>query len=625
MVNLSPELQEQLDTLPQKPGVYIMKDAAGKVIYVGKAVNLRSRVRSYFHESAQGNMKTARLVADIAGIEFIVTASELEALVLENTLIKRYRPRYNVRLRDDKTYPYVRVTWHEPFPKVMLTRHVVRDGSRYFGPYTSVQAVHQTLDVLRRLFPFRTCDREITGRDPRPCLYYHIKRCSGPCIGAISQEEYRDKIAQLMLFLEGQTGEVVRRLEAQMKEAAEALEFERAAQLRDQIWAIEKVVEGQRVVSPHLRDHDIVAFARDDGNACVQVFFVRNGRLIGREYFFMEGAEGEEAGAILSSFLSQFYAEASSVPPEIILPVEADEANIIKQWLASKRGADVVLMVPQNTERQSLLQMAQENARETLEAMRAQWMSDQAKQAGAVSALQEALMLPKPPARIECYDISNIQGTAATGSMVVFVNGVPRKSDYRRFQIRTVEGADDYAMMREVLRRRFLRYQQAQQALEEGRQSTARSLPDAFALLPDLLIVDGGKGQLHVALEVLEEMGLRESVPAAALAKQEEEIYLPDMPEPLRLPADSPALHLLQRIRDEAHRFAVGYHRRLREAGALRSMLDEIPGIGPRRRQALLKHFGSLERIRQASVEELAQVPGMTRQAAERLKEYLGG
>jgi len=622
MVNLSPELQEQLDTLPQKPGVYIMKDAAGKVIYVGKAVNLRSRVRSYFHESAQGNMKTARLVADIAGIEFIVTASELEALVLENTLIKRYRPRYNVRLRDDKTYPYVRVTWHEPFPKVMLTRHVVRDGSRYFGPYTSVQAVHQTLDVLRRLFPFRTCDLEITGRDPRPCLYYHIKRCSGPCIGAISQEEYRDKIAQLMLFLEGQTGEVVRRLEAQMKEAAEALEFERAAQLRDQIWAIEKVVEGQRVVSPHLRDHDVVAFARDDGNACVQVFFVRNGRLIGREYFFMEGAEGEEAGAILSSFLSQFYAEASSVPPEIILPVEADEANIIKQWLASKRGADVVLMVPQNTERQSLLQMAQENARETLEAMRAQWMSDQAKQAGAVSALQEALMLPKPPARIECYDISNIQGTAATGSMVVFVNGVPRKSDYRRFQIRTVEGADDYAMMREVLRRRFLRYQQA---LEEGRQSTARSLPDAFALLPDLLIVDGGKGQLHVALEVLEEMGLRESVPAAALAKQEEEIYLPDMPEPLRLPADSPALHLLQRIRDEAHRFAVGYHRHLREAGALRSMLDEIPGIGPRRRQALLKHFGSLERIRQASVEELAQVPGMTRQAAERLKEYLGG
>jgi len=620
MMNTSPELQEQLDTLPQKPGVYLMKNVKDKVIYVGKAMNLRGRVRSYFHESAQLNTKTTRLAIEIARVDFIVTGSELEALILENTLIKRHQPRYNVRLKDDKNYPYIKVTWQEPFPKVGITRKMKRDGARYFGPYTSVQAVHQTLDLLRKLFSYRTCNREITGKDGRPCLYYHIKRCSGPCIGAISRADYRASLSQLMLFLEGRSEKVVRLLREQMTKAAEALNFERAAYVRDQIQAVERVVEGQRVISPNLKDHDVVAFARDDGNACVQVFFVRNGRLIGREYFMLEGTEGEDAGSIMSSFISQFYDEASSVPPEILMPAEANEVAILRQWLASKRGADVVLRVPKRGRKRDLVKLAEENAVDTLAALRAQWMADQTKQTEALAELQQHLGLKKPPARIECYDISNIQGTSATGSMAVFANGAARKSDYRRFKIRTVEGSDDYAMMAEVLRRRLRRAKQAMQAIEEGK---SRNKPDPFALLPDLLIVDGGRGQLNTAVAVLEELGFQDKIQLAALAKQQEEIFMPGREDSILLPRRSESLYLMQRIRDEAHRFAIGYHRQLRRKSALVSQLEEIPGIGPKRRQALLMHFGSLDNIRQASTDELAAVPGMTLAAAQQIKERL--
>jgi excinuclease ABC subunit C len=613
-------LKAKLDTLPAKPGCYLMKDAEGNVIYVGKAVNLRARVRSYFQAAAGPSPKTTRLVAHIADLEWIVTPSELEALILENNLIKRHRPRYNVRLRDDKTYPYIKIHWQDAYPKVTITRRMEQDGARYYGPFTSSWAVQQTLDVLRRIFPYLTCDREITGRDERPCLYYHIRRCAGPCIGAVSQEEYREIIAGLANFLEGQTEAVMKELEAKMMAAAEAWQFERAARYRDQIRAAQSLVERQAVVSPALSNQDVIAFARADGDTCVQIFFVRYGKLIGRESFVLEGTEGEENQEIMASFLKQFYDDAAYVPPEIILPYDVDEARIIESWLGSKRGATVVLRVPQGGSAQDLLKMAEENAVETLNALRSQWQADINRQLQALSELQEALGLSRPPARIECFDISNTQGAEPVASMVVFVQGVPRKGDYRRFQVKMVQGPDDYASMREVLRRRFRR---AVEEHPEAGQPGQRDKGQTWKLLPDLLMVDGGKGQLGVAVEVLQEYDLLDAVPVVALAKEREELFLPGKPEPILLPRAGQALYLVQRIRDEAHRFALTYHRSRRARAAMASVLEEIPGIGPARRRALLRRFGSVEAIREASVEELAQVPGMTRAAAERLKAQL--
>ncbi|MGC8838047.1 MAG: excinuclease ABC subunit UvrC [Anaerolineae bacterium] len=613
-------LKEKLDALPARPGVYLMRDVHGRVIYVGKAVNLRARVRSYFHASAQHTPKVRRLVGEVRDLEVIVTDSELEALILEANLIKRYHPRFNVRFRDDKQYPYIKVNWQDPYPRVHLTRRVERDGARYYGPYTSSQAVSQTLDALRKIFPFLTCTREITGKDRRPCLYYHIRRCAGPCIGAVTQEEYREIVAQVCLFLEGRTEKVLEHLQRKMEEAAEALQFERAAQYRDQIRAVQAVTERQKVVSAALADQDVIAFARDDGQACVHVFFVRNGKLLGREYFLLEGTEGEPDEEIMSAFLKQFYSGAAHIPREILLPEQVDEALVIEEWLRSRRGRKVSLRVPQRGKARDLVRMAQENALETLKMLRAEWAALNGRVTEALSELQAALGLPDPPSRIEAYDISNIQGTLATGSMVVFVQGKPRKSAYRRFRIRTVEGADDYAMMREVLQRRFRRAVEAEEP--EVPQPGSRD-EEEWQVLPDLILVDGGKGQLGVALEVLEEFGLQERVHAVALAKEREELFLPGRPEPVRLPEGSQALFLLQRVRDEAHRFAVTYHRDLRTRRTLASVLDEIPGIGPERRKRLLRQFGSLEAIRAASEEDLATVPGISRDLARRIKEHL--
>ncbi len=608
----------KLDALPTQPGVYIMRNAERRVIYVGKAVNLRSRVRSYFQESAQASSKIRRLVAEVADLEFIVTATELEALVLECNLIKEHRPRFNVRLKDDKRYPYIKIHWQDPFPRVEVTREMRQDGARYYGPFADVGAVRQTLDLLRRIFPYLTCTREITGKDRRACLYYHIKRCSGPCIGAISQEDYRATIHQICLFLEGKTERVQEQLRAQMKAAAERLDYEQAAFIRDQIAAVQRVVERQRVVTRARADEDIIAFARADGDTCVQVFFIRDGKLIGRESFLLDGVEDDQPSHILGSFVKQFYDEAAYVPPQIVLPDELDERLVVESWLRQKRGHRVALRVPRRGEQKALVEMASRNAAETLAHLRAQWQADEAKWAAALAELQQALGLPEPPTRMECYDISNIQGASATGSMVVFVKGIPRKSDYRRFRIKTVEGADDFAMMAEVLRRRLLRLKLADS--KEPRLPGAR--PDSFALKPDLIVVDGGKGQLNAARRVMEELGVGD-IALAALAKEREEVFVPDRPEPLPLPADSQASFLLQRLRDEAHRFAVAYHRTIRQRTGLASSLDQIPGIGPRRRKALLTRFGSLDGIRRASVEELAAVPGMTRELAERVKDLL--
>jgi excinuclease ABC subunit C len=612
-------LQEKLDALPTKPGCYLMKDAGGTVLYVGKAVNLRSRVRSYFQASAGHSRKVERLVSGIADLDFIVTSSELEALILESNLIKLHRPRFNVRLKDDKHYPYIKITWQEEYPCVQVVRRMERDGARYFGPFTASWAVQQTLNTLRRVFPYHTCNRAITGQDERACLYLDIGLCLGPCTGAAGKEEYRAMMDGLCHFLEGRSDRVVADIEARMQAAAGRWEFEQAAAYRDQLAAIQRVIERQKIVSVAMADQDVIAFARADGDACVQVFFIRHGRLIGREYFVLDGAADETDAEVVTSFVKQFYGEAAYVPPEILLPQEIDEALVIQEWLRSRRGRKVLIRVPQRGHKRDLVEMAAENAAETLGHLRAQWLQDEGKQTNAIAELQEALGLPSPPNRIECFDISTIQGSATTGAMVVFVKGVPRKSDYRRFQIRGVEGIDDYASMREMLRRRFHRAKDPELHGEQtpgGQKST-------WDLLPDLLVVDGGRGQLNVALEVLDEFELRDVVPAVGLAKQEEEIYRSERPEPERLSRTSEGLYLMQRIRDEAHRFAVTYHRHLRGQQTVASQLDSIPGIGPRRRSALLRQIGSLEAIRSASVEELAAVPGMTRKAAEQLKEHL--
>ncbi|MEM5773628.1 MAG: excinuclease ABC subunit UvrC, partial [Anaerolineaceae bacterium] len=441
MVEISDHIRGILDTLPDKPGCYVMKDATGTVIYVGKAINLKNRVRSYFHESAHDDFKTHQLVKHINHIEWVVVGSELEALILEMNLIKKYRPQYNIRLKDDKRYPYIKVHWADPFPTVTVTRLMVQDGSRYFGPYTSVWAVHQTLDVLRRIFPYLTCDRIITGTDKRACLYYDIKLCTAPCIGAINQENYRQVIDDLCQFLDGRTQPIVERLQQEMETAAEELRFEKAAAVRDRIQAIERVVEKQKVVSPEEVDSDVVAMARADGEACVQIFFIRSGKLIGREYFILEGTEDAADGEIISQFLKQFYNEAATVPPEVLLPHEIEEANIIRQWLQTRRHEEKVeLRVPGQGKNHELVEMASENAVETLRALRAQWQMDTNRQSDALGELQKALDLKDPPNRIECYDISNTQGTASVGSMVVFEQGVPHKQHYRRFNIKTVVG-----------------------------------------------------------------------------------------------------------------------------------------------------------------------------------------
>lgn len=613
-------LQDILKTLPHAPGCYLMKDAEGTIIYVGKAINLANRVRSYFHASAQHSRKTRRLVQEIASIEWIVVDSELEALILEMNLIKRYRPKYNVKLKDDKRYPYIKVHWQDPFPKVTVTRNMQEDGARYFGPYASVWAVHQTLDVLRRIFPYLTCNRVITGQDARACLYYDIKLCAAPCIGAISQDAYRQMIADLMDFLNGRTEPIVQRLHQEMQSAAEELRFERAAALRDQIQAIEKIVEKQKIISQKHLDSDVIALAREGEDACVQVFFIRNGKLIGREYFMLDSSSDDDERELLAQFVKQFYTEAAQIPSQVLLPRNLEEANIIRQWLNSKRGQKVELLIPRRGEKRELVQMAAANAAETLQALRAQWAASAHRQEEALARLQESLALPRPPLRMECYDISNTQGTAIVASMVVFTQGVPEKKLYRRFNIRSVtDGPDDFASMEEALRRRFSRWQAARENAHQPGYKPDR----AFANLPDLLVVDGGQGQLSRAVRVLDDFGLLERVPVIGLAKQEELIIRPGKQPPLRLRRDDPALHLLQRIRDEAHRFAITAHRKKRAKIAFASSLDRIPGIGPKRRAALLRHFGSLEAIRMASVSELAQVEGISEQLAQVIKDFM--
>ena len=627
---VSDTLQAHLDSLPLATGVYIMKGKRGQVIYVGKAKNLRSRVRSYFQDS-QHDSKTIRLVSEVVDLEWIIVPTEVDALILENTLIKRHQPRFNVLLKDDKTYPYIKIHWQDDFPKVSVTRKVLRDGAGYYGPYTSAFAVRETLDNLRRVFPYLTCNRDITGNDPRACLYYDIKLCAAPCIGVVDKQEYQAIMQGLVDFLEGRSDEAIDALDGRMRNAAKSLNFERAAMYRDQIKLAQRLVERQQVVALKAVDQDVIAFASDDGGdeTAFQVFFVRRGKLIGRESFILPATKGDDPAELLASFMSQFYDDAAVIPPEILLPLMPAGADVLTQWLKGKRAdkegrkTAFHLKAPQRGDARKLVLLAQSNAAEALRTMRAVRQADKSKHVIALQELQNALALDVPPGRIECYDISTLQGTHTVGAMVVFAEGTPRKSDYRKFKIRG-KGAqgepDDFASMREVLRRRFRRAVEPQDG-DPG--SKARGSVAKWTVLPDLVIIDGGKGQLGVAVEVLKEFDLLDQVPVVGLAKQREEIFVPGQRVPILLPDNSEGLYLVQRIRDEAHRFAITYHRDLRSQASVSSQLEKAPGIGPKRRLALLKAFGSVDAIRAASVDELVAVPGMSRAAAEAIKENL--
>jgi excinuclease ABC subunit C len=620
-MEISEHLKGILTTLPGKPGCYIMKNTDGKVIYVGKAINLKNRVRSYFHNETGHDHKTRRLVRDIFDLEWILVGSELEALILEMNLIKRYRPHYNIRLKDDKRYPYIKVHWAEDFPKVTVTRQMLEDGGRYFGPYTSAWAVHQTLDVLRRIFPYLTCDREITGKDARACLYHDIKLCTAPCIGAIDREGYRQVISDLQDFLNGHSEGVLVRMQSKMEKASRELQFERAAAIRDQLKALGSIIERQKVVfASDYVDSDVIAMARANNDACVQVFFIRGGKLIGREYFILEGTEDTLDAEVIGEFVKQFYTEAAFIPTQVLLPQEIEEAHVIQEWLGRRTGGrKVKMVVPHRGQPHELVKMAAENATETLQSLRAQWQADTHRQEQALADLQKAFNLPIPPNRIECYDISNTQGTSSVGSMVVFSQGVPDKKLYRRFNIETVSGPDDFASMEEILTRRFRRWQAAlDKEMVPGNKEDL-----SFSILPDLMIVDGGKGQLSRAVQVLEKYHLLDKLTVAGLAKQEEELFVPNRSRPLVLPKHSQGLYLIQRIRDEAHRFAITAHRKKRTRLGLASALDSIPGIGPARRKALLKHFGSIDMIKAATPDELTVVPGITRGLAVSIQAHL--
>ncbi|MCL4535263.1 MAG: excinuclease ABC subunit UvrC [Bacteroidetes bacterium] len=618
------ELKQRLGNIPAKPGVYIFKDEHGDVLYVGKSARLRSRVRSYFRERGLSS-KTQLLMEKVADFELFFTDSEVEALILECNLIKDMRPRYNIRLRDDKHYPYLRVSMDEEWPRIHVARRINQDGARYFGPYTDSKSVWQTLEVLSRIFPYRTCRKPITGADRRPCLNYHIGRCLAPCTGAVTREEYLAVIEQMCLFLDGKSEQITRELRAKMDAASRELNFEQAAFYRDRVQAIEKVTERQKVISKRLTDEDVVAFAQDEGQACVQVFFVRGGKLLGKEHFILDNTEGEDPRQVISSFVTQFYVGAAYIPPRIILQHEVMDPAVVQSWLGERRGGKVALKVARRGEKRQLVELAEQNAVEVLREMKLRRMSDEGKMAAAVQELGDNLGLEAPPWRIECYDISNIQGTSAVGSMVVFERGRPKTSDYRRFRIKTVAGADDYAMLQEVFRRRFKRaasHLGQSAATDGGDARPAKDNATNWGVLPDLVLVDGGKGQLNAVLEVMEDTGFA-NLAVAGLAKEREELFMPRASEPLLLPRGSQSLFLVQRIRDEAHRFALAYHQQLRARRTLASPLDEVPGIGPRRKSRLLKRFGSLSGIRDASIEDLASTVGMTRTLAERLKQYL--
>ena len=673
MTTSSTPLTETLTQIPDMPGVYMMLAADGTVLYIGKAISLRNRVRSYFQESAAHTIRTQALVERVVDVRTVVVTNEVEALILEANLIKRYQPPYNVRLRDDKRYPYLKVT-NEPFPRVLFTRVVKDDGARYFGPYTNAHGLRELINLVRIVFPLRTCPEPIDGRRRRPCLQYHIKRCLAPCVGYQSEEEYDRMIEEVVLFLEGKQDSLLSRLQREMVTSAEGYNFEAAARLRDRIVAVRRVTENQKVVWRSRVDMDLVGLARAQGQACMQVFMVRAGKLIAQEYFILDGIADQPDAVLASEFLKQFYTartagapepagisplaslrtargvdvpvplgkaaerrarvSASAIPKEIMVRALPSDRSVIEAWLTEYKGTRVRVIAPQRGERSEYLKLVEKNAEQNLKAFLAHQEVQETAQAASLTELADALELPEPPHRIECYDISNIQGSNAVSSMVVFQEGRAKKSDYRKFKIQYDKGPNDFAMMQETLRRR-LRYLRTKTDIDvanrDGAVKSAKgrtriidqlARKEKFNKKPDLLLIDGGKGQLSAVVEVLEEMDMT-GIPVAGLAKENEWLYVPGQSEPIVLPPNSAALHLVMRIRDEAHRFAVTYHRQRRGKEMTRSAMDALAGVGPVRRKRLLNAFGSVAAIRKAGLDEIASVKGMTPALAAKIKSSL--
>lgn len=621
------QFEHRLRVTPEKPGVYLMKDARNEVLYVGKASVLRNRLRSYFGSPSGHPPKIRRMMSRMTDFEFIVTDTEAEALILENTLIKRYKPHFNARLKDDKTYPYLKIDLTEEFPRVYITRQVANDGARYFGPFATASSVRKTMDLVKKLFPYRSCTKAITGRDPRPCLEYYIHRCVAPCSGLATQEDYAQVIQQVIMFMEGNTEAVTRELKKKMEAAAEELEFERAAALRDQIRGIDQVAEEQqvKVESNPGGDMDFIALAQGTSETWVEIFFIRRGKLIGRDHFFMEGTQDDSPEVIMAQFVRQFYQTALVIPPVVYIQHPLEDHELVRNWLREQRGGAVRIVCPRRGQQKKLMDVVAENAVQGLAQHRIKWLNNSDVLHQAMSELEEELSLPAVPLRMECYDISHVQGSNLVGSMVVFQDGRPKTGHYRRFQIKSVDGVDDYASMQEMLRRRFKRLAEARAEREKispEADTEAGSDTSAWGIEPDLVIIDGGKGHLSAALEVLLELGL-DDIPLSALAKENEWLFVPHTSEPIELPRNSQGLYLVQRIRDEAHRFAITYHRNLRSKSSLKSTIDTVTGIGPKRKRMLLRRFGSIQGIKDAPVDDIAAVPGLTRSLAIRLKQTL--
>jgi excinuclease ABC subunit C len=655
-------LEHTLSQIPDAPGVYQMIGRSGEILYIGKAVSLRSRVRSYFQDSAAHHIRTQAMVERVVDVRTIVVSNEIEALILEANLIKRYQPPFNVRLRDDKRYPYLKVT-NEPFPRVVFTRFVKDDGARYFGPYTNAKGLRELIDLVRLVFPLRTCREPIDGRRKRPCLQYHIKRCLAPCVGYQSEPEYDAMIDEVVLFLEGKQDSLLSRLQHEMNEAAEHLNFEAAARLRDRIVHVRRVTEGQMVVWKSRLDMDLIASARAQGQACMQVFMVRGGKLIAQEYFILDGVHDQPEEELIAEFLVQFYTArtasaydqpaasaltrvardqepavpqkarartraasvaAAAIPKEVLVQtLPGEDHGVIESWLSEVKDARVRILQPQRGERAEYLRLVRKNAEQNLKSFLVHQEVQESAQARALTELADALELPAPPHRIECYDISNIQGTNPVASMVVFVEGRAKKSDYRKFKIQYDKGPNDFAMMQETLRRRlrYLRHE-TDDTLNKTEKELAKK--EKFNKRPDLLLIDGGKGQLGAVVEVIDEFDMT-GIPVAGLAKEHEWLYVPGNPDPIVLAPNSPGLHLIMRIRDEAHRFAVTYHRQRRAKAMTQSSLDALAGVGPVRRKRLLAAFGSVAAIKRASVDEIAAVKGMTAALAAQIKTALEG
>jgi len=601
----SPTIAEQLKRLPHRPGVYIYRDAAKKVIYVGKAKDLHNRVRSYFQSPVKLTPKTQSLVEHIDNIDFFIANSEQEALIMELNFIKQYRPHYNIMLKDDKSFPYLKIDLNEKWPRVYVTRRFEQDGGRYFGPFSNGGSVKQTLRIVKRLFPLRFCSRDL-NKPSRPCLEYHLGHCLAPCTGEVKPDDYAQVIKEVTLFLEGKRDNVIKELHEKMNRASDTMDYEGAARIRDQIQSMHQVIEGERIAAVIRGDEDVIAFVEEGDRAYVQVFFVRENKLTGREGFLMQGARQEEPSKIMTGFIQQYYSSSPQIPPLLLLQYPVEDKEVLREWLKVKRGGAVNIEVPRKGVKKQLIDTAAENARLGLEQIKIKEITSGKSVDDALAELETELKLPGPPERMEAYDISNIQGTSAVGSMVVFEKGKPKTAHYRRFRIKTVEGANDYAMLQEVLRRRFKHGDNA---------------GDTWSIKPDLVLIDGGKGQLNAAREIFEELNV--TVPLASLAKENEEIFVPKRPKPIILQRSSAGLQLLQQLRDEAHRFAISYFSSLHRKKSFASVMDGIPGIGPRRKSALLRQFGSVQRIREATVDELVAAAGVSSAQAKKIKEYL--